>query len=125
MLKVVSNSSPLIHLSKIKRLDLLKNFFGELLIPEAVYRECVVEGYGREDSRRIEEAKWIKVRKIKNMDLKRAFMMILDEGESEAIILSLEEKADLLLLDEYDAREVARNFDINLTGVIGILIKLF
>ncbi|MEB3760630.1 MAG: hypothetical protein GSR81_07285 [Desulfurococcales archaeon] len=41
---VVSDSSPLIHLSQIGRLNLLKEFFGELLIPPAVYREVVIGG---------------------------------------------------------------------------------
>ena len=37
MLKVVSNSSPLICLAKIGHLDLLKYFFDEIIVPEAVY----------------------------------------------------------------------------------------
>jgi predicted nucleic acid-binding protein len=41
---VVSDSTPLIHLAKIGRLELLREFFGEIIIPEAVYRECVLEG---------------------------------------------------------------------------------
>lgn len=62
---VVSNSSPLIHLSQIGRLSLLREFFGELLIPPAVYREVVVEGRGRPGSREVREASWIKVVGIK------------------------------------------------------------
>ncbi len=41
MLKVVCNSYPLIHLVKIGKLELLKDLFDEVLIPGAVYRECV------------------------------------------------------------------------------------
>jgi len=59
--KVVSDSSPLIHLSKIGQLDILRELFGELIIPEAVYRECVMEGKNREDAKRIQNANWIKV----------------------------------------------------------------
>jgi predicted nucleic acid-binding protein len=40
----VSNSTPLIHLAKIGQLELLRDFFGTLWIPPAVYRECVDEG---------------------------------------------------------------------------------
>jgi len=43
---VVADSSPLIHLSQIGRLNLLREFFDELLIPPAVYREVVLEGQG-------------------------------------------------------------------------------
>jgi hypothetical protein len=42
-------------------LDILRELFGELIIPEAVYRECVMEGKNREDAKRIQNANWIKV----------------------------------------------------------------
>lgn len=123
MQKVVCNSSPLIHLSKIGSLSLLKDFFKEIIVPEAVYRECVVEGENREDARKIAKVKWIKVLKIRDEKLKRAFMMELDEGESEVLVLALEESADLILLDDYEARRVARSFGLKITGTIGILIR--
>ena len=123
MQKVVSNSSPLIHLAKIGKLNLLKYLFSEIIVPETVYKECVVEGGNRNDAVKIAEARWMKVQKIKDENLKRALMMELDEGESEAIVLALEESADLILLDDYDARRVARSFGLKVSGTIGILIK--
>jgi predicted nucleic acid-binding protein len=121
--KVVSNSSPLIYLAKIGELNLLKQFFKEIIVPEAVYKECVIEGKNREDAKKIKKAEWIKVVKIKNTNLKKALMMVLDEGEAEAITLALEESADLILLDDYEAREVARNYGLGITGTIGVLIR--
>ena len=41
---VISDSSTLIHLTAINRLDLLKDFYTEILIPAAVWQEVVVEG---------------------------------------------------------------------------------
>jgi len=41
---VVSNSSTLIHLSAIGRLVLLKDFYGQIIIPPAVWKEVVEEG---------------------------------------------------------------------------------
>lgn len=67
--------------------------------------------------------KWIRVLKIRDEKLKRAFMMELDEGEAEAIVLALEESADLILLDDYEARKVVRSFGLNITGTVGILIR--
>ena len=120
-LKVVSNSSPLIHLAKIKKLDLLKDIFGRIFIPKAVYDECVVEDF--KEANEIKKSEWIIVKKIKNEDLKKALSIYLDDGEAEAITLAIEEKADLILLDDYDAREVARKYGLHITGVIGILLK--
>jgi len=121
--KVISNSSPLIHLAKLGQLNLLRQFFNEILVPEAVHKECVIEGKDREDAKAIEKAEWIKVLSIKDKSLKKALTMTLDEGEAEAIVLALERAADLILLDDYEAREVARNYRLNITGVVGILIR--
>ena len=82
-----------------------------------------MEGKGRDDAAKIAKANWIRVHKIKNEDLKRALMMELDEGEAEAIVLALEESIDLLLLDDYEARRVARSFGLKVTGTIGILLR--
>ncbi|MFW5895393.1 MAG: hypothetical protein ACOCT9_01485 [archaeon] len=70
---MISNSSPLIHLSKINQLHIFEELFEEVIVPEAVYDECVVEGEDRRDAKHIENADWINVKSIRNilnMDLK-------------------------------------------------------
>ena len=46
----VSNSTPLIHLAKLNQLALLPAFFGKIMIPQAVFNECVTAGEGYEDA---------------------------------------------------------------------------
>jgi predicted nucleic acid-binding protein len=121
--KVVCNSSPLIHLTRIGELEILREIFKEVLIPEAVYREVVIEGRDREDVGKIKTATWIHIAGIKNIELKKALNTSLDEGESEAIVLALQKKADIILLDDYDAREFARIYGLKITGTIGVLMK--
>jgi hypothetical protein len=58
---VVSNSSPLIHLAKIGKFNLLQEFFAEICVPEAVYKECIAEGRDREEVHLIRNAEWIHV----------------------------------------------------------------
>lgn len=58
---VVSNSSLLIHLSKIGLLHILHELFDDIIIPEAVYQECVVQGDHRDDAKMIDDAPWIRV----------------------------------------------------------------
>ncbi|VTT85725.1 hypothetical protein DM2_1763 [Halorubrum sp. DM2] len=47
----------------------------------------------------------------------------LDLGETAAVCYAVEENADLVLLDERDGRRVARRHDLDVTGVIGILLR--
>jgi len=63
--KVVANSSVLIFLSKIGLLRLLKELFGVIYIPNAVYREVVIEGGERPGVVMVRKSDWIKVISIK------------------------------------------------------------
>ena len=38
---VISDSSTLIHLARIKRFDLIRQYYPSLLIPRAVYNEVI------------------------------------------------------------------------------------
>ena len=64
MLKVVSNSSPLIHLAKVNLLNLLYNQFNEILIPRAVWKEAVEESGNEPDAKAISKANWIKIQEV-------------------------------------------------------------
>ena len=122
-LKVVSNSSPLIHLSRIGRLYLLQELFNEVIIPCAVYKEVVEEGMGQPGALEVKNAPWIKVLPIKNKSMKTLLMTFLDEGEAEAIILALETGAELLLIDEREGRQHAKKLGLRVAGTVGILLK--
>jgi predicted nucleic acid-binding protein len=64
MAVVISDASPLVHLSAIARFELLKQIYIQLLIPPAVWREVVLEGKGRAgevDLKRGVEAGWISI----------------------------------------------------------------
>jgi predicted nucleic acid-binding protein len=62
---VICDSSVLIHLSGIGRLGLLRELYGKLIVPSAVWREVVEEGMGRPGVIEVQEARgegWIEVR---------------------------------------------------------------
>jgi len=122
-MEIVSNSSPIIHLAKIGRLDLLQLLFNTIMIPRAVYMECVVEGGNRPEVELIKNAKWIRVIEVENTNLVKLLKAQIDEGESETIALALETGADLALLDDYEAREKGKLFGLQVTGTVGILLK--
>lgn len=115
-MNVISNASPIILLDNVGRLDVLQALYKEVVIPEAVYKEVF------EVQKRTERPGWIKVEKVSNKGTVRFLMNSLGSGESEAIVLALESKADLLLLDDYHARVYANSFGLRITGVAGIIV---
>lgn len=129
--KVVSNSSPLIYLAKIGKLNLIKNVYEQIWIPEAVFNEAVTKGKILKitDASIIEEAvgKWILKEKVKpETDSKYAF---LDEnnriglGEKQALKLCKQLNADIFIVDDKEARRVSRILKIKPVGTCGILIQ--
>lgn len=124
---VVSDTTPLISLMKIGQLKLIYQLFGEIQIPEAVFKELVSNKKFSEESRQIQESSFIKkvkVTDVKSVDLLRR-STALDAGESEAIILSDSVKADVLLMDEVKGRKIAQQMGIPLMGTIGMLIVAY
>ena len=123
---VISDSSTLIHLAAIDRLNLLREFYGEVVAPEAVWRESVLQRADRPGVELIEKARsdgWLRVEPITEKPLRLSLTQDLDEGEAEVITLAIEHQASLILLDETEARRIAGIFGIAKTGVIGILIR--
>lgn len=107
-------------------MDLLRELYGKIVVPEAVWRESVLQRAGRPGVERIEEARregWIAVEPITEKPLRLSLTQELDEGEAEVLTLAIEREARLVLLDETEARRVAGIFGISKTGVIGILIQ--
>ena len=123
---VISDSSTLIHLGGIGRLALLRELYGQIIIPPAVWREVVEEGKGRAGAAEVETAQksgWIVLLPPTNEPLAFSLKRDLDEGEAEAIALALEHQADLILLDESDARSLASRYSLKKTGAIGVLMR--
>jgi len=123
MMVVVSNSTPLMALARIHQFSLLREIFGIIHIPEAVYDEVVKKGKGLPGEREVLDSDWIKCCAVEQDDYLRSLMIHLDRGESEAIALAREVKADWIIVDEKLARNHARrNLDSQVVGCLGILL---
>lgn len=126
MREAVSDSSTLIHLTGIGRLELLKEFYGKILITPAVWSEVVEEGKERLGARQVKEAHksgWIEVIVPGNKSVIRLLERELHRGEAEAIALAIERHPQIIFLDELEARRVADVYGLRKTGVIGVLIR--
>ncbi len=123
MRKVIANSTPLIALNKIGKLYLLKEVYGKIVIPFAVYEEVVLESKRKECDDFIQESGFIDIMKIKNEEAKRIFITSLHKGEVEVMILAREIGADLCIIDDLLARKYAKYHSLNITGTIGVILK--
>lgn len=118
---VVSDSSALITLASAGELNLLRDLFGEVLIPERVWQEVVQAN--RAGAEEVTGADWIRTVPAPDTAFLMALQADVDPGEAEAIALALAVQADILLLDERHARNLAVSMGFPVVGVVGVLLR--
>ncbi|MEX2590659.1 MAG: DUF3368 domain-containing protein [Chitinophagales bacterium] len=108
---IIADTSCLIVLSKIGKIDLLKSLYQKITIT----KEVKAEFGGKLPS-------WIKTSEVsdkqKQLDLEKK----LDKGEASSIALALEAKDSTLIIDELKGRKIAHSLQINIIGTIGIVL---
>ncbi len=108
---IVSDTSCLILLEKLGRMDILQSLFKTVSITTIVAEEFdktlpdyfLIEDPVEKNYQRILESS-------------------LDPGEASAIALALEKEGSLLIIDDRKARKEASQLKLNITGTIGVLI---
>ena len=112
---IISDSTTVITLLNIERLDVLTNIFSCVYIPQKVYEEIVIE------EQIVLDEDFFVVKEIEDKKLYKLLSKSLDAGECEAIVLAKE--MDLsLIIDEKKGRKIASNLGVNIFGFIGLLI---
>ncbi|MDD6654313.1 MAG: DUF3368 domain-containing protein [Treponema sp.] len=124
---IISDTTPIISLIKINRLDLLEKLFEEVLIPEAVYRELTTNALFENEAKIVKTSSFLKTSSVQNRKSLQLLQAVsgLDDGESEAIILADELKSDVLIMDERKGRKVAEKLGIKITGTVGVLLQSY
>jgi predicted nucleic acid-binding protein len=115
---VISDASPISHLHQIGRLGILKTLYGRILIPPAVEMEL------RAATMLHAGIDWSMIEVVAPRDSNAVAALLgeLDPGESEAIVIAVELRADLLLIDEAAGRDVAKRYRLRRTGTLGVLL---
>lgn len=130
---ISSNTTPLIGLAKIGRLKLLKEPYGTVIMPPFVKEECIDKGkvIGAPDAYEIEKAVqdgWIKTATLERKWKTRVNNLMqrapIGQGEAEAIVIAREKKLSVIL-DEADARAVARSLKIDHFGTAMVPYEAF
>lgn len=120
MRKVVVNTTPLIALAEIGELHLLKDLYGIIEIPNAVFKEIESEPAYTEVR---EATDWIKVVDVDKPEQKKLLSSRLHTGEVEVILYAKDTNADLVILDDKLARKTAKYMDLTITGTLGVIVK--
>lgn len=119
---VVSNTTPLSELAKVGKMYLLRDIFGQVIIPQQVHDEVTTGNHPA--VKQVRSATWLEIRTVsdeqKVINLQR--QTGLDRGESAAIVLAEELNAQRLLIDEWAGREVAKSRNLPIIGTVGILL---
>jgi len=117
---VVSDTSLTLYLLLIDQLALLPRLYQNIAIPDVVQSEMQSPGAPLVLQNWIANPPdWLTIYSVPDGD--RRALERLDLGEQAAILLAQFLKADLLIVDDRDARQVAQQLSIKITGVLGIL----
>jgi predicted nucleic acid-binding protein len=119
---VVSDTSSLCSLALINHLSLLPQLYQTVIIPPVVADELAIAPDSKITN--ILPQPWIKIQPLQDSHLAEELQRArgLDPGESYAIALAVELKADSLLIDERLGRLEAKKLGIPIIGILGILI---
>ena len=116
---VVVNTSPLVALDRIGQISILPKLFGEIIRPQSVVDELDAGRSVYGGSTSLFHASWLStVKDPPEMVLRKE----LGAGETAAIALALRVDADLVILDDLAARNVAAELGLNVTGTLGVLL---
>ena len=94
-----------------------------MLIPSAVYRELTISKMDLPPAIDLATMPWLIVATAKDQDRVQQLREELDPGEAEAIVLAIERRADLLLVDERRGRRTATAAGLTVTGLLGVVAR--
>ncbi len=115
---LIADTSPLISLILVNKLDVLEKVFPNYVLPEAVWDELNNHNEIRSFKKELNQLSK-KVKQVKNY----FSLSGIDIGETEAIILYKELNANYLLIDDKRARQTAESMDIKCIGTLAVLYK--
>lgn len=121
---IVADAGPLIALARIQRLSLLQQLYGEVVMPAAVQGELQLNTQrpGAQVLTQAIAAGWLRVQTVGNTTELTALSPPLDSGEAEAVLLAGQMTCQLLLIDDWQGRTVAKQRGLPVVGVAGVLL---
>jgi len=119
--EVICNTSPIQYLHQLELLRILHALAGQVIVPPAVVDELAegrALGVNLPDLTALD---WVTVRRPVS-ELAVPLVTDLGPGETEVLMLALESREAIVVLDDALARRVAETFGLRLTGTLGLLL---
>lgn len=118
----ISNTSPFFYLHRLKHLDLLRQLYQRIVVPEAVVAELHAGKVQGEDVPALSRFDWIEIRPVRTPE---ALKLIADlgAGETEVLALTLERPGSLAIIDDNLARRIAKLQQLRITGTAKVVLK--
>jgi uncharacterized protein len=116
------NTSPLVFLDNLGRLELLRYERREVYIPRAVAEEIAEKPDAAAQAVQIGCVTWIQVGNVTDETAVTLVQASLQKGKAEVIILAIELHAERLVMDAQDARRFANRCGLTVVGTLGILL---
>lgn len=117
---VFCNTTPLIALSSIGKLELLPSLFGKIYVVTEVVEECAAGGPIAVPD--ISGFSWIEVVKSE-MRISNHFLLELDKGEKFTLHMAQKMGAQRVIIDEKIGRNIAEYLCIPVIGTLGVLLN--
>jgi uncharacterized protein len=119
---IVSDTSPIRALAHLSLLQVLKDLFGQIIVPPAVDTELrhPAAGFAPVDVHTLD---FVSLRAPRDMKRVQDLLKVLDPGESEALVLALELGTIAILIDERAGRAMAKQLGLMPIGVLGTLVR--
>ncbi len=120
-LRLVANTSPLIHLAEAGLLHLLSDAAPTIWVPEPVARE--IRAYGDQDptARALAAHAWLEVRPV-SVPSPQLLAWDLGAGESAVIELARASSGSTAVIDDLAGRRCAEALGIPLRGTVGLVL---
>jgi len=115
---VIANNTPLVALWVLGRLDILRDLYGEVLIPDTVSEEFLAVERGQRESA-LASAPWVVATPLGNPQHVLAYSG-LDQGEAAVLALAEERQAALVIMDERKGRRYAQRLGIPVAGTVAV-----
>jgi len=117
---VIADSSALVALSICQVLPQIETLFGNLYVPDSVYKEVTITGKPEAEALKTFLETRVKSINLDNYTIRHTTN--LGKGEIEAIALTMDLSAELLIIDDAKAKKAAYANGLEVMGSIGVLL---